>query len=109
MARSRTVKAEKKAASYRIQSFTENLDEYPYSFVVVYSDKLNEQKGQTLQRNLRKEQTLLEKAIEKFEKTTYHCESDAEEAWEAFQNAHKSHYFHYSCTIQRRTNGKTNK
>ncbi|MBE1556977.1 IS1634 family transposase [Sporosarcina limicola] len=94
------LKPQKKAASYKIQSFIEELDEHPYRFVVVYSDKLNEQKGQTFQRNLRKEQTLLEKAIEKFETTTYHCEADAQEAWEAFQKAHSSHYFHYSCAIQ---------
>jgi transposase len=84
---------------YKIQSFSRKLDEYPYRFVVVYSDKLNEQKGRTLQRNLEKEKTQLEKSIRKFETTIYHCQSDAEKAVSEFKKRHLSHYFHYELTL----------
>ncbi|RUQ32816.1 hypothetical protein ELQ35_01650 [Peribacillus cavernae] len=50
---------------------------------------MNEQKDQTFQRNLEKERITLEKAMKKFENTIYHCEADAQEAWETFQKAYQ--------------------
>lgn len=94
------LKPSKNAASYKVQSFVEELDDYKYRFVVVYSDQLNEQKERTLKRNIAKEQSQLEKEIKKFESTVYHCQEDGEKAIKAFLKAHHSTYFHYSFSLQ---------
>ncbi|WP_088049437.1 IS1634 family transposase [Virgibacillus dakarensis] len=94
------IKPQKKAASYKLQSFTEKLDGFMYRFVVVYSDKLNEQKEKTFLRKLGKERIKLEKAIDTFESTVYHCESDAKEALEKFEKENASHYFQYSFKME---------
>ncbi|WP_243293180.1 IS1634 family transposase, partial [Bacillus sp. FJAT-47783] len=94
------VKPQKGATSYKLQSFLRELDGYTYRFVVVYSDKLNEQKEKTFQRQLTKEREQLEKAIRKFETTVYHCRTDAEEALDAFQKKYASSSFRYEITLQ---------
>jgi transposase len=67
---------------------------------VVHSNKLNEKKENTFQRNLAKEKTQLEKAIQKFETTVYHCKADADEALKSFKKSHSSPYFHYEIVLQ---------
>jgi len=93
------LKPHKGAASYKIQSFSRELDDYRYRFVVVYSDKLNEQKERTFQRNLEKEKTKLEKSIQTFETTVYHCQHDAEKAVSEFEKKHSSPYFRYKLRL----------
>jgi len=90
----------KNAASYRIQSFEEKLDDYPYRFIVVYSSQLNEQKVKTLERQITKEQKQLEKEIKKFESNIYHCQEDGEKAIAEFLKKNQNKYFYSSFSLQ---------
>ena len=94
------LKPHKGAAAYKIQSYVRKLDDYPYRFVVIYSNNLNDRKEHTLQRSLEKGKIQLEKAIQKFEATVYYCISDAEKALAEFQKTHSSPFLTYKLTVQ---------
>ena len=66
------------SASYKITSYTEELYERQYRFVVVYSDKHNERKLKSLSKKVEKEHNKLLKLNKKPQ--LFHCKKDAHEA-----------------------------
>jgi transposase len=66
------------SASYKINSYIEELYGLKYRFVVVYSDKHNERKLKSLSKKIKKEHTRLLKLNEK--PALFHCEKDAHDA-----------------------------
>ncbi|MFA1820069.1 IS1634 family transposase [Virgibacillus oceani] len=106
----------KDAAEYRYQVFEEKLDERSYRFSVVHSSQLDKQKAKRLEHEIEKEAKELNKAIEKLQKTAFHCEADAEEAKVSFEQEHKTSLHHYNLatyteeeTIKRKRRGRPKK
>lgn len=91
---------EKDAATYKLQSFFRELDDYLYRFIVVYSSQLDQRKAKSFQKALEKEQSTLEKDFQALHETDYSCQADAEKAWAAFQKDHRSHYFSLEAKVQ---------
>lgn len=74
----------KRAASYRLQEFSEQLHEQPYRFVVVSSSSLEKRKEQTLECAIVRERSEMEQQANLFAKISYACAEDAQAALEAF-------------------------
>ncbi len=88
-----TFSEKKDAARYRIQSFEHELYQKPYRFIVVHSSKLDGRKARGIDDRLKKQESELEKALEKLRCRDFACEPDAHEAWKEFTGRHKAPCF----------------
>lgn len=77
----------KDAASYKLQSFSEQLEGKRYRFIVCHSDKLDKMKVKTIDKDIETEAEEIRKHIKKnISKDGYNCEIDAKNAVENLLN-----------------------
>jgi transposase len=81
----------KKACTYKIQEFIENIEGYDTRFIVVHSSAGEKR----FEGKLEKQRQELEKDITNLEKKQFACEADAREEWERFRKTHKKSLFLY--------------
>ena len=67
----------KRSATYRIQSFVDQIDGENYRFVVVHSSSLDKAKEKSIQKGIAKELERLKKEFARLEKIEFACEPDA--------------------------------
>ena len=67
----------KNGATYRLQGMESELYGRTYRFAVVHSSALDQRKQHKIDRDIAKERSALEKSIQGWNKTAYHCEQDA--------------------------------
>jgi len=91
----------KDAASYRLQSFTDTIDEHRYRLVVVHSSKLNGRKLRGFKNQLEKEKKSISKAADKLAKREFPSEDIAFEAWNNFLDEYESDYYPLDYTIEK--------
>lgn len=65
------------AATYRLQGMSSELYGRSYRFVIVHSSALDHRKQHKIDRDIAKERTDLNKAMQEWSQTPYHCEADA--------------------------------
>lgn len=88
-----TFSAKKKAASYKVQSFMEELYGRKYRFIVVHSSVLDGRKERSFNNELSKKRRLQEKAIKKAEKQSFACLPDAKQALADFLHQHRDPFY----------------
>lgn len=92
---------EKRASTYKIQSFKDVIGEKKYRFVVCHSSQLAEQNIKTVERYIEKEKTETKKAFDKaISKDGYFCEADAQKAIIKFQDKLKLKYHTLKYTME---------
>lgn len=95
------------AATYKIQSFLEELEGKKYRFVVCYSDHLDERKHRTIDKEIDAElKTITEEIGEYISKEGYYCEADAKSAAEKFLAQVSCKYHRIGYTISEEERGK---
>ncbi|UOF91477.1 IS1634 family transposase [Fodinisporobacter ferrooxydans] len=92
--------ARKNSATYRIQSFKEELYERAYRFVVVQTSHLDERKAKRLMKQIADEAEQLTKEIEKQQAIEFHCEPDATVALTQFLHDHKAKFHQINGHVQ---------
>ena len=100
----------KKACTYKIQEFVENIEGHDTRFIVVHSSAGEKR----FEGKLEKQYEELEKDIAALVKRQFACEADAREEWERFKKAHKKSLFIYSADfieikIEKRPSGNPGK
>lgn len=93
------------AASYKVQSFVEELEGKKYRFVVCHSDHLDERKHKTIDKEVEAEAKEIEGQIkEHIVKEGYYCEADAKSAVEKLldQVDLKYHRIEYGISVEER-------
>ena len=95
------------AATYKIQSFIENLEGKRYRFVVCHSNHLDERKERSIDKEIDAEmKAITQEAEEHISKDGYYCEADARSAAEKFKSKTSSKYHKISYTIYREEQDK---
>ena len=72
------------SASYKLKSYTEELNGTAYRFLIVHSTALEAIKKNTLSRNTDKSIAALSKKAERLKKQSFACQADAQTALDAF-------------------------
>jgi transposase len=93
----------KNSASYKVQEFRRSLYGRTYRFLVVHSDHLDQRKLKSLNTQLKKRKTRLEKAVSKFIKQTFACEADAKEALKRFLKEQQNDFYPLSGSVEKLT------
>lgn len=101
-----TFSRRKDAAFYRVQERAATLYDQPYRFLVVHSTKLDGRKTKSLEKELSRRETELQKAISQLEKQVYACEPDARTALEAFKKQHQDEFFAVTGQVEQQTKRK---
>lgn len=83
----------KKAATYKSQSFIEELDGRKYRFIVVHSSVLDGRKARSLEKDLTDKRRLQEKAVKSIGKQRFACLPDAEQALTEFLHKHRNPFY----------------
>lgn len=78
----------KEAAHYRMQDAQAQLEGRTYRFVIVHSNKLDERKRKTWERQLQKEREELKKACAELQRQLFHCVADAQEQADQLQRGY---------------------
>lgn len=65
------------AATYRLQGMSSELYGRPYRFAVVHSSALDQRKQHKIDRDIAKERSDLNKILQDWAETPYHCQADA--------------------------------
>jgi len=95
------------AATYKIQSFIENLEGKRYRFVVCHSNHLDERKERSIDKEIDTELKAITQEVEEhISKNGYYCEADARSAAEKFKSKTGSKYHKISYTIYREEQDK---
>ncbi len=88
-----TLSDSKKAAAYKTQSFTGEIDGRPYRLIVVHSTSLDTLKQKTLAKRWEKQKEGLEKDCRELAGRDFACEADALKAIDLFVKKHKKKPF----------------
>ncbi len=91
----------KDTACYKLQSFTDAIDEHQYRLVVVHSSKLDGRKLRGFNSRLEKEKRSISAAADKLAKREFPSEDAALEAWNNFLKAHESDYYPLRYTVEK--------
>jgi transposase len=80
-----TLTDKKDAAEYKTQSYTGQLYEMDYRFIVCYSNQLHSRKAKSIESHIKQEQDMALKSIRDFQRIEFYCLKDAQEAATKFE------------------------
>lgn len=90
----------KDAASYKLCSYEESINDKPYRFIVVHSSALSNKKLKTLDKKITKSKEVLSKEAKKLEKKEFACLKDAQREKTSFEIYVKNQGFKLESTIE---------
>ena len=94
---------QKNGAIYRVQEQSATYYGHGVRLVVVESSALHKKKQHTLENQRTKEYELIQSEKKKFEKQPFHCQQDAEKAWEKWLKDQRFAYYKVEYAILQQT------
>jgi transposase len=88
--------SEKRAASYKLQSFSGEIDNETYRFIVVHSSVLDGRKKRKINKAVEDEKQSLSKEAKELYSREFMCEPGAKKAVELFLSEHKDTFYNLS-------------
>ena len=99
----------KNAAYYKVQTFVRNLYGTDYQFIVVHSSNLDKRKTKSIEKNLKKLQDELSKAVKTLNQREFACYADAAKELELFTKEHENEFFPLDAKVFETTRARKRK